>query len=216
MIKVAIVDDHQIVIDGLESILQDHSDEIKVVDTFNNGSDLLNRIRRNGLDLAILDISMPNGMDGLETLKAIKADYPETKVLMLTMHKDTTKIKTALQHGADGYLLKNHSGKELVNAIKKINNGEQYYSQDVRDTFFEAQRSKAISDKQPLQPIKITPKEAEVLALLADDMPTKLIAEELKISDKTVEAHKKNLKEKIGAHTEKGLVRFAVENGYIL
>ena len=216
MIKVAIVDDHQIVIDGLELILQDHSDEIKVVDTFNNGSDLLNRIRTNGLDLAILDISMPNGLDGLETLKAIKADYPETKVLMLTMHKDTTKIKTALQHGADGYLLKNHSGKELVNAIKQINNGTQYYSQDVRDTFFESERSEAISDKLPLKPIKITPKEAEVLALLADDMPTKLIAEELKVSDKTVEAHKKNLKEKIGAHTEKGLVRFAVENGYVL
>lgn len=216
MIKVAITDDHQLVIEGLELILQDHSDEIKVVDTFNNGSDLLNRIRRNGLDLAILDISMPNGMDGLETLKAIKADFPETKVLMLTMHKDTTKIKTALQHGADGYLLKNHSGKELVNAIKQINNGEQYYSQDVRDTFFESYRSEAISDKQPLKPIKITAKEAEVLALLADDMPTKLIAEELKISDKTVEAHKKNLKEKIGAHTEKGLVRFAVENGYVL
>lgn len=214
MINVVIVDDHQLVIEGLESILQDHSSEIKVVDTFNDSSDVLQKIRSTSVDLAILDISIPGKMSGLDLLKVIKSDFPETKVLMLTMHKDTTKIRTALQHGADGYLLKNHSGKELVNAIKKIHKGEQYYSQDVKDTFFESQRPDSVSDKTTLKAINITSKEAEVLALLANDMSAKLIAEELSVIDKTIESHKTNLMKKIGVHSEKGLVRFAVENGY--
>lgn len=213
MIRIALADDHQLVIEGLEQILQDHSSEIKVVFTTNSGEELLDKMKTTGVDITVLDISFPDGMSGLDTLKAIKSDFPETKILMLTMHKDKSKIGTSLQHGADGYILKNHGGKELVKAIKSVYSGQKYYSQDVKDVFFEAQLT---NNTKELTSIPISPREAEVLALLAEDNSEKMIAEKLNISPKTVETYKRRLKEKTGKETEKGLVRFAVENGYTL
>lgn len=214
MIRVALADDHTVVIEGLELVLKDNSSEIEVVVKAESGEDLLKKMKTTGVDVAVLDISFPEGMSGLETLKTIQSDFPETKVLMLTMHKDLLKIKTAIQQGASGYVFKNHSGKELVNAITTIYQGEKYYSQDVKEVFFNSEMSTQEIKKATPEKIEITEREAELLKLLANDNSTKIIADELGVSIKTIEAQKSKLKEKIGAHSEKGLVRFAADNGY--
>lgn len=217
MIRIAIADDHQMVIDGLQLILQGHSDDIEVVGTSNDGTGLLDILGQDQIDIVILDISMP-GMEDAALLKLIRKKYKRTKVLMLTMHKDARNISTMIQLGAKGYIVKNRGGKEAVNAIISIARGETYFSQDVQ----EAMMLSMMPENQPTDheetkkdPVKITPQESRILELLAEDLSEKQIADKLCISTKTVEAHKKNLKVKVGANSEKGLVRFAVENNFI-
>jgi DNA-binding NarL/FixJ family response regulator len=216
MIRVAIADDHQIVIEGLELILQDHSDEIEVVGTANDGMGLMGILGENSVDVIILDISMPGNEDGA-TLRLIREKNRNAKVLILTMHRDAKNISKMLQLGAKGYLLKNRSGKEAVSAIRALHNGGTYFSADVKDAMMASQmkQDQEVETTPVSQPVKITPTEGKVLELLAEDLSGKLIAAELNVSPKTIETHKKNLMEKIGAKSEKGLVRFAVENGFV-
>lgn len=216
MIRVAIADDHQIVIEGLELILQDHSDEIEVVGTASDGIGILQIVGSQTIDVVILDIGMPGNEDGT-TLRLIREKNKRAKVLILTMHRDAKNISKMLQLGAKGYLLKNRSGKEVVDAIKALHEGKNYFSTDVKDAMMLSQmpQEESVDPPEDTAPVKITPAEGKVLELLADDLLGKEIAQMLNVSPKTIETHKKNLMEKIGAKSEKGLVRFAVENGYV-
>ena len=216
MIRVALADDHQIVIDGLELILQDYSDEIEVVGTANTGEGLLGILAEHSVDVVILDISMP-GMEEGATLKVIRKKHPRIKVLMLTMHHDARNFSNMLGMGARGYLLKNRGGKEAVAAIRSLAKGETYFSQEVKDAYVNsAMVNQAEEVPQSIEkPLKITNREAKILELLAEDLSENEMATRLFVSEKTIQSHKKNLKKKIGANSEKGLVRFAVENGYV-
>lgn len=212
MIKIIIADDHQVVLDGLTRIFTESDEEIEVVGLAKTGDQALQLLEERGADVVVLDIGMP-GMEGASTLRQISNDFAEVKVLMLTMYKDADRIKMMVQNGAKGYLLKNRSGREVVKAVKALANGEHYFPRDIKDIVFEANiPEEFIADE--LKRKKLTPKEEEILRLLAQGHQVKDIAEMLKKSYNTIDSHKSNIMRKIGVNNVQALVRFAWKNGY--
>lgn len=208
MIKIIIADDHQIVLDGLVSII--HNDnEVEIIAMALNGTQVIELLQKNEVDIVVLDIEMPL-MDGVETTRIIRKDYPNVKILILTMYNEIGFIRRIVEVGAHGYILKNKGKEELVSAIKTIYNGEEYFGEAVTKTMVSSMRVKDISGE-----IRLTKKEIEVLRLIACGDTTPIISEKLFIAHSTVETHRRNLIEKTGAKNSKGLVKFAVEKGYI-
>lgn len=209
-VKVVIADDHQIVIDGLKSLL-DKEDSIEVVGEALNGKDVLAIIEKAEVDLVVLDIEMPL-LSGIEVTKIIKEKYPTIKVLILSMYNTEKFVRSVIEIGADGYILKNKGKEELVLAIKYIADGEEYFGREVEKTFRTSQRKK----DDELKNVKLTKREIEVLKLIATGKTTPKISEQLYIAHSTVETHRRNLIEKTGVDGgSKGLVRYAFENGYM-
>ena len=208
MIRIIIVDDHEIVVDGIKAMLS-KEEEISVVGTADNGKRVIPLLKEKEVDVAVLDISMPE-MDGMELTKYIKQNYQQIKILILSMHNNSSHIRRVIELGADGYILKNKGKEELVNAIYAICNGEKYFKGEVSDNLITSMQSNYTNG-----PIKLTRKEKEVLKLVANGMSTKQIAKELFIANSTVEKHKRNLIDKTGVKgSSKGLMKFAFENGY--
>jgi len=209
MINVIIADDHQIVVDGLVSLLESEKD-ICVKATANNGEEALRAIGDHRIDVAILDINMPV-MDGLEATRVIGEQFPETKVLILSMYNESEHISELLEAGCSGYILKNKGHEELVTAINTIVGGSDYFGQKVLQSIINEKKNpkKKLSDF----PIKLTKREIEVLKLIAQDHSTPEIAEMLFISPTTVDTHRRNLISKLDVRSSYGLVRYAFENG---
>lgn len=211
MIKVIIADDHQIVLDGIRSLL-DKEKEISCKAEVLNGVELLNQLDKEKVDVAVIDIDMPR-MNGIETTIEIKKRYPDIKVLILSMHNDNEFITRLIEIGASGYILKNKGKEELVNAIKKIASGGKYLGEEVVLTMMEGlQKAKTnpVNNKVPL-----TKREREVLELIVDGLTTPQIAKKLYIAQCTVETHRRNLIDKIGVANSKALIKHAIENGYL-
>ena len=205
-LNIIIADDHQIVIDGLKSLLiqQPH---IKVVGEASNGKEALDLIEKTKVDIAVLDISMPE-MNGVEATKIIKKEYPEVKILILTMHDGSEFIHELVEIGANGYILKNRGTEEFVEALETIANGEEYIKGQVLNTLLKAVR-------KPRQKVQFTKREKDVLRLIIDEHTTSEISAKLHIANSTVETHRRNLIEKTGVKSSLGLVRYAMENGYL-
>lgn len=206
-LRIIIADDHQIVIDGLKSLLvqQPH---IKVVGEASNGKEALDFVANHAVDIAVLDISMPE-MNGVEAAKIIKKEYPDTKILILTMHDGSEFIHELIEIGANGYILKNRGKEEFVEALETISRGEEYIKGQVLNTLLKAVR------KPKSKNIQFTKREKEVLRLIVNDHTTSEISAKLNIANSTVETHRRNLIEKTGVKSSLGLVRYAVENGYV-
>ncbi len=214
--NIFIADDHEIVINAIQFQLSQEQDIFKIVGTALNGKDALEKINSLDVDIIILDISMPK-MDGIETLKSLKIKFPKIKVLVLTMYDDLKHIREMLKCGADGYLLKNKSAEYVIEALMKLRDGEDYFTNDVAQIAIRGFKPNA---EEALIPNKegviksITDPEAEILELLPNDLSAKEIADILCISPRTVETRKKNLMKKIGAKSMAGLITFALENGF--
>lgn len=208
-INVFIVDDHQVVLDGLSSILSRY-EEINLVGQAMNGLDALSFLNKNKVDVAIIDINLP-GMDGVDLCKAIKKGHPDYKVLALTTHNQVSFITRIMKCGASGYLLKNTSSEELIDAIKKAHAGEQYLSKEVQATLISSSFGKKEESFIPM----LTRREKEVLKLIIDEFTTKEIAEKLFISAATVETHRLHLLNKMGARNTAGLVKTAIQKGLV-
>lgn len=208
-ISVFIVDDHQVVLDGLSSMLNS-SEEINLLGQAMNGVDALEFLGENKVDVAIIDINLP-GMDGVELCKIIRKEYPDYKVLALTTYNEISFITRIMKCGASGYLLKNTSGEELIEAIKKAYAGEQYLSKEVQGKLI----SSSFGQKGESFIPKLTRREKEVLNLIIDEMTTKEIAEKLFISAATVETHRLHLLNKLGARNTAGLVKVAIQKGLV-
>jgi len=214
MIKVAIADDHAVFVEGLQHVLADHSSELAVVGTASNGPDILQVLDAYPVDILILDISMPN-TEVSELLPDIRQKWPNVSVLMLTTHGDAANIQRMLRLGAKGYVSKNYGGREVVEAIKALAAGATYYSKDVTETIMAALHVPEdapgdLADQLP----KITPREHEILWLTTQALSNKEIAGRLYVEVKTVEAHKRNLFEKLGVNSSTGLAVFALKNGF--
>lgn len=214
MINVAIADDHAVFVEGLQHVLADYSSEISVAGTAPNGAGILQVLDTHTVDILILDISMPD-TDVSELLPHIRKKYPEVAVLMLTTHGDAANIQRMLGLGATGYVSKNYGGREVVQAIKALAKGNTYYSKDVTETVMATLQlpKDASGDLVELIP-KITPREREILWHITQDLTNKEIASRMFVEVKTVEAHKRNLFEKLGVNSSTGLAVFAVKNGY--
>jgi two-component system, NarL family, nitrate/nitrite response regulator NarL len=202
-IKVLVAEDHHIVREGLINCLN-LNENVVVVGEACNGVDALNKAKELNPDMILLDISMPE-LDGMEVLQIIKKRTPEIKVLILTAHYETEYIEEMRSKGADGYLLKNTTLSELNKAITRIHRGGKY--------FFDKQseyKSNDLSDDPEL-----TDRELQILRMLVSELSTKVIAEKLNLSVRTVETHRENVKKKLNAHSMISMVKAAIKFGYI-
>jgi DNA-binding NarL/FixJ family response regulator len=210
-IKVIIADDHHMVLDGLEALINT-TDDIEVIGLAYNGHHAFKILDLNQLDVdvAILDIDMPV-QDGLETTRKIRAEYPHIKVLILTMHNNESYIKEIIASGASGYILKNKGSNELINAIRTIHASEEYFSKAVTDTLIKSiQESKK---PKPNPKVTLTRREKMVLALIGEGLTTKEISKQMFISDTTVETYRRNLLDKLGMKNSKELILYVAKNG---
>lgn len=209
MINVLIADDHKIVVDGLSSILE-HETNINVVGTAANGCEVMDLIENRRIDIAVLDIEMPGGSNGIELTKCIREKYPAIKVLILSMYKTSNFVTKAIESGASGYILKNKGGEELVKAIKILFTGDSYIGQEITHVFFDSLRTKKKEFEK--NTFKLTKREKEVLSLIAKGITSIEIGKQLFIAASTVDTHRRNLIDKIGVSNSKELIIYAIEN----
>ena len=207
-IRILLVDDHQIVLDGVKSLLDD-LDGFDCVATANNGQKALDLLKVFDIDVILMDIDMPV-MNGMEATKAVKRDFPDVKVISLTQHSERGMVKQLLACGSDGYLLKNIDQDELAMAIRKVNAGQNYFSSEVTMSL----AGKAVEKSSTGADVEITERESEILTLIAEGFSSKQIGEKLFISPRTVDTHRTNLMNKLDIHNIAGLIRFALKNGY--
>ncbi|MCF8369409.1 MAG: response regulator transcription factor [Bacteroidales bacterium] len=207
MIRVLIADDHQLLIDGIKTTLED-VEWIKVVKGVLNGNDVLKFLKRKRVDVILMDINMPE-LDGLECTKIVAREYPEIKILAISQYDERRFIRQMIKNGASGYLLKDSGKNELVEAIKTAVDGRQYFSDRLSDKILG--KSEPINKRNPLF-IKLTDREQEILSLLCMEYSSQEISEKLLISFHTVETHRANLMAKSGAKNSIGLVKWALEN----
>jgi DNA-binding NarL/FixJ family response regulator len=186
---------------------------MEVIGEANDGIELLEMVKTLLPDLVVVDISMPE-LRGIEATREIRALYPRTKVLILTMHRNKEYLYHAIASGANGYLLKEDSDEELLLAIKSICRGETYVTQKLTGAMAQ-DLSRAISGKAPLTSVTLTQREREVLKFIAQGKTNAEIADTLNISVRTVETHRANIMKKVDVKTAAELVRFAVDHGFI-
>lgn len=208
--KILLVDDHKLIRDALNSYF-DGDDEFDVVDEAGNGQEALILLKTIKVDVVMLDISMPV-MDGIVCAKEIRNLYPDIKVLALSMMNDNQFIKQMLATGALGYILKNSGEEEIKKALRKVYAGESYYSAEVAETVMQNMMKGGIKRNNKLVvDLPLTSREEEVLHLIIKEYSNQEIADELFISPRTVDAHKRNLLEKTGSKNIAGLVLYAIE-----
>jgi DNA-binding NarL/FixJ family response regulator len=212
-IRIIVADDHHILLDGLKALLQKQKD-IEIVGLFNNGKEVYKALPNLTIDVALLDINMPE-MDGLELTRKIKKEFPSIPVIILSMHDDAGHIMELIDAGASGYLLKNVTDKELLEAIKSVATGKFYFSTEVSEKIaavaMQQQRRQDAAEDEP----KLTDRELEILKLVAKEYSNAQIAQTLFISERTVETHRKNMLRKTNNKTILGLLRYAIERQII-
>jgi DNA-binding NarL/FixJ family response regulator len=207
MIRIFIVDDHPVVIEGIHSLLQNEKDMTWMGQAMNAAS-CLGFFVNNTADVVLMDISMP-GMDGVELCAVMKEKYPGIMILGLSSFNQGLYIKKMVENGASGYILKNSSKEELIKAIHAVHEGFIYFSGEVGMALQEYQKSE--KNDLPL----LTPREKEVLELIAEGYTNPQIAEKIFLSPFTVDSHRKNLLAKLGVKNTASLIRLAVEKKLI-
>lgn len=211
VIRVMLADDHTLVRAGIRALL-DNLDGMQVVAEAREGRDALDLIKTHQPDVVLLDIAMP-GLNGLEVTARATREFPNTRVLILSVHANEEYVLQALRAGAAGYLLKDGSPAELELAIKAVVRGETYLSPLVSKHVVAEYVRRVGGEAGPLE--LLTPRQREILQLVAEGRTTKEIAELLKISVKTVETHRAQLMERLDVHDVAGLVRFAIRIGLV-
>jgi len=208
MVKIAITDDHLLVIKGLQDLLQ-HIPDLKVVGSFNDIGTTRNNIGLVQPDVLFLDLNLPDG-DGMQFCKELKKDYPQLKIIALTSFNQTVLVKGVIRSGANGFLLKNTSLEELKNAIQTVLAGEQFLQKEVKEQLLQSTLGQtAVNTFHPM----LTRREKEILELIIKEFTTHQIADKLSVSVKTVEAHRGHLMDKLGVRNLAGLVKVALEKG---
>ncbi len=210
MIKVSILDDHQMVLRGIETMLED-VDEIKIIATYGLGMELLDNIDSNQPDVLLLDINLPDS-SGLDLCKKLTLMYQNVGIIGLSNFSDTSFVKNMMRNGAKGYLLKNTDRKELIAAITMVSKGNTYLPRNVQEALLNESIGNTIHSA--FIP-KLTRREKEVLNLIAKEHINQEIAELLFVTPKTVESHRNNLIQKLGVRNTAGLIRVAIEKGLL-
>lgn len=202
-IKVTIVDDHPLVIEGLRSLLKPY-DHIKVIGSFDSGKGILEFLKENSVDIVLLDINLPD-INGIEVCERIRTLHDNVDVIGLSTYGERSIINQMIANGAKGYLLKNVTQVEIFEAIQKVYRGKHYYGNEVQqvmaDTIFHT------LDDHP----RLTKREKQVLKFIVSGKTSSEIAKELFISQLTVETHRRNLMKKMNASNTASLVRIAIE-----
>ncbi len=208
MIHVFIIDDHKMVIEGMQLLLQ-HEKDIKVIGTAISGEEGLELVPKTNVDVILLDINMP-GINGIDTCKELLKINPDLKIIAISMHKESSLIKLMLSSGAKGYVLKNAGQDEVIEAIKTVYEGKMYLDATVNDIVVKSVASNTNNKLNSPFP-SLSRREKEVLKLILDEHTTQEIADKLFISFGTVETHRRNMLIKTGVRNTAGLVRTALE-----
>ena len=214
--KILLVDDHQIVIDGIRSLLEDHKN-LEVIGTANNGKEALQQIELLQPDIVMMDIDMPI-MNGILAAQKSKQDFPATKIIILSLHYESVIIRKMMESGVDGYLLKNADSSEMINAIQMVANGKKYFSAEVTMSLLSKKNEQSESNLPTNSSEKlalISEREIEVLKRIAEGYSSKEIAEELFISHRTVETHRTNIMKKLEIKKLAKLIKFALQAGLV-
>ena len=208
MINVMIVDDHQMLIDGIKAMLAEEAGIGIVADAY-NGLEALEKLEQHVVDLVLLDINMPV-MDGVETCRQIKKLHPSVRILALTMYNEGSIVTQMLQSGAHGFILKNTGRTNLIEAITEVYEGRTYFDQQVKEALMKSMMPDRKAGVAFIP--KLTRREKDILRLIVLENSAQEIAAKLFISPNTVETHRRHLLEKLNVKNSAGLVRVALEN----
>lgn len=212
MIEVMIVDDHKIVREGIRMLLEKYPD-ISVVAEADDGRAALQLLEEKSLRVVLMDMTMP-GMNGIEATQRVSADHPEVGVLILSMHKDKRFVAQAFRAGARGYLLKDCASAELIQAVRAVAGGEVYVCSGIIGVVMD-DYVKRVPDMFAQTEVPLTPREREVLQLIAEGNNAKNIAYLLKINVKTVDTHRQQIMKKLKLHSIAELTKYAIREGVI-
>lgn len=201
--RVVIVDDHPMVAEGIQSVLESF-DDVQVIATLSDGQQIIDQVAALDPDVILLDLNMP-GIGGLSTTEIILERRPDTRILILSMHDSPEYISSALSHGAVGYVLKDVPTDEIKLAIDAVMRGEQYLSSGAEERLSPSGAARE----------QLTNREQTILLQLAQGLSNKEVALKLDISVRTVETHRKNIKKKLGISSTAGLTRYALEHGVL-
>ena len=211
-IKILLVDDHPMVREGIRSCL-DARANFRVVGEASDGQEAVEKAKKLMPDVVLMDISMPK-LTGLEATKVLHKEVPKTKVLILTMHENEAYVLEIVRSGARGYLLKDTSPTEVVRAIEAVSKGEAFFSSRISQFVLNEFVNKARGLTKPSRS-EISPREREVLALIAEGLSNKEIANRLFVSVRTVETHREHLMRKLDIHSAAGLTQYALSKGIV-
>lgn len=207
-IKILLVDDHNMIRQGLKSFLD--QDKFEVIGEAKTGKEALDFLEDHKVDVLVTDIMMPE-MDGIELCSMVTKQYPDINVLALTMMNESYNIKKMLAAGAKGYILKDCTQDELRTAIETVHQGKNFYSQEVTNIIMDGLTPQPVPKQRLVNEIPLTKRENEILHLICKEKTNQEIADVLFISNRTVEAHKRNILDKTGCKNIAGLVLYAVE-----
>lgn len=208
--KIVLIDDHQIMLDGISALLNNNSN-YEVLAKSTNPLEAIDLINKHQADILITDISMEK-LSGIELCKQVRSSFPHIKILALSMFGDKDTITEMIDAGVNAYILKNTGSLELIEALDKICAGQVFFSNEVT-----LEMMKSISSsKNPLaESSKLTPRELEIVKLIADELNNAEIGEKLFISERTVETHRKNIFRKTGTKSVAGLIKYGIEHKII-
>ncbi len=212
-IRVLVADDHAIIREGLRVMLGNQPD-MEVVAVATNGREAIRLVDEHDLDVTVMDVSMPE-LNGIEAIQQIMPRHPQLEVVVLSIHDTKPYVFRALKAGARGYLIKETAGLEVVDAVRAVHRGERYLSQRIADLLTEPSFRKldSLMEDGPLE--ALSPREREILQLVAEGKTSQEIAERLSISSKTVDTYRSRLMQKIRVDDLAGLVKFAIQHGVI-
>jgi len=212
--KILIVEDHTILREGLKALLATNPD-IEIAGEAEDGREAIWLVEKLNPDMVLMDLSMPR-MDGIQAIREIKKRWPKKRVLALTAHKTEEYVLTTLQAGADGYLLKDSTYQEMMNAVKSVLSGKRYLSPSISEKIIEGYLEGRQTIKVQGAWDNLTAREREVLKLIGEGYRNKEIADLLVISPKTVEKHRANLMEKLNFHNVSEVTAYAIEKGLVV
>lgn len=209
MLKIGIVDDHSLILNGLEHMLRDQSD-CTILFTAQSGEELMTQLADQLPDVLLLDIELPDS-NGIELCAAVLKRYPNLPIIALTNHDEVVYVKKMLQSGARGYLLKGTDKQKLLQAIQSVTQGKQYLDSQVE----QAVLMQALGGKRQDAVVRLTKRESEILALIASEHSNQEIADKLFVSVRTVESHRHSLNQKLNSKNSAGLVKEAYLRGLV-
>ena len=209
MLHILVADDHGIVRSGLKMLI-DRQDGMRVIAEAADGVEAVEQTLRERPDVAILDVAMPR-MTGIQAAREIKAHAPDTHVVLLSMHEEEGYLFDAFKAGASGYVLKRAADEELVEAVRSVASGGSFLSASTQGELVKAW----LADGHEVPKDQLTPRELDVVKLIAEAYTNKQIAQILKVSEKTVESHRGNVLSKLGMRDRVELVRYAIRRGLI-
>ncbi|KAF1035347.1 response regulator [Herbaspirillum robiniae] len=207
--RIMLADDHALVRSGIKALLA-AMPGVEVVGEASDGAEVIEMIPQLKPDLVVMDIAM-KGMNGLEALRRLRGDYPTTRFLMLSMYGSEEYVMQALNAGANGYLFKDSAATELEKALYEVKHGRQYLDSHISREALDNYMKRVAQNGTPVE--VLTPRQREILQLIAEGNNTKEIAYQLNVSAKTIETHRAQLMERLDIRDVPGLVRYAIRTG---